>query len=93
MANEILNGTDVVVQLFGKRQRTAYQSRYPLPQGVIEAFDVIGLASFFVDRSVLGSGDDAFIHHILIRMKRRLLAVRHRQAQSFLALLRLRSPT
>ena len=76
MANEILNGADVVVQLFGKRQRTAHQAGNALPQGVIKAFNVIGLASFFADRSVLGSGNHAFIHHILIRIKRRLLTVR-----------------
>ena len=75
IAYEILDGADVVVQLFGKRQRTAYQTRDTLPQGVVESLNVIGLACFFADRTVLCSGDDAFIHHIRVRIKRRLMTL------------------
>jgi hypothetical protein len=44
MANEELNGTDMVGELLGKRQRCAYQTRNALSQRVVEPFDVIGFA-------------------------------------------------
>src|SRR5262245_29062186 len=44
MANEELNGTDMVGKLLGKRQRCAYQTRNALSQRVVEPFDVIGFA-------------------------------------------------
>ena len=44
MANEELNGTDMVGELLGKRQRRAHQTRNALSQRVVEPFDVIGFA-------------------------------------------------
>src|SRR4030095_10312367 len=44
MANEELNGTDMVGELLGKRQRRAYQTRNALSQRVVEPFNVIGFA-------------------------------------------------
>jgi hypothetical protein len=44
MANEELNGTDMVGELLGKRQRRAYQTRNSLSQRVVEPFDVSGFA-------------------------------------------------
>jgi hypothetical protein len=46
VTNEVLNGTDVVHQLFGERQRFADQTGHTLPQRIIEALDVIGFARF-----------------------------------------------
>jgi len=40
MANEELNGPDMVGELLGKRQRCAYQPRNALSQRVVEPFDV-----------------------------------------------------
>ena len=54
VAYEVFDGSNVIGQRLGKRQRTAYQTRHPLPQGVVEPLDVIGLARFFVDGSVCG---------------------------------------
>jgi hypothetical protein len=39
-----LDGTDVVRQFLGGRQRVAHQTRNALSQGVVEAFDVIRFA-------------------------------------------------
>ena len=44
MANEERNGTDMVGELLGKRQRRAYQTRNSLSQRVVEPFEVIGFA-------------------------------------------------
>jgi len=41
VADEELDGTDVVRQFFGERQRVAHQTRNAWSQGVIEAFDMI----------------------------------------------------
>ena len=46
-----------------------------MSQGVVETLDMIGFASFLCDRFVLSGGNHAFVHHILVRIKRRLLTV------------------
>lgn len=48
VADEILDGTDMVGELLGKRQGTAYQTSNALPQCVVESLDVIGLAAFLL---------------------------------------------
>jgi hypothetical protein len=60
VADKHLDGTDVVIKLFGKRQRTAHQTGYPLTQRVIKPFNVVGFAGFFVDRSVLSCWNYTF---------------------------------
>ena len=66
MADEELDGTDMVCERFGKRQRLAHQAGHALSQRIVEALDVIGLTRQFADRSVLGSRNHPCIHHILI---------------------------
>ena len=46
MADEILDGPDMVGQLFGKRQSCAHETRNAWSQGVVEAFDVMRCAGF-----------------------------------------------
>ena len=75
MANEELNGTDMVGELLGKRQRCAYQTRNALSQRVVEALDVIRFPRKFGDRAVLCRRNHLLIHDILICIKRGILTV------------------
>jgi hypothetical protein len=75
MAEKELNGADVVGQLFGKRQRVAYQTGDTRPSRVIEALDVIGFAGFLRDGTVLRCWDHALIDGILVGMKQCLFPV------------------
>ena len=54
MADEELDGTDVVSQFLGERQRVAHQTRNALSQGIVEVFNVIGFAGFLPYSLVLG---------------------------------------
>ena len=47
------DGADMVIQLFGKCQRLPDQTRHPVTQGVVEAFDVVGKAAVFTCRDVV----------------------------------------
>jgi hypothetical protein len=75
VADEILDSTDVVGQLFGERQRFAHQTGNALSQGIVEMFNVIGLARFLCDGFVPNRWDHALIGFILIRMERGLFTV------------------
>ena len=75
MADEILDSTDMVGQLFGKRQGFAHQTRDALPQRVIEALDVIGFPGVLRDGFVLGWWHHALVGLIVIRMEYSLLVV------------------
>jgi hypothetical protein len=44
MADEQLDGTDMIDEFLGKRQRLTYQARHALAQCVVEPLDVIGCA-------------------------------------------------
>ena len=50
MAYIVLYGTDMVFQLFRESQRLSHQSAAPLPHGVVEPFDVVGVAFLFACR-------------------------------------------
>jgi len=50
--DEVPNCSDMVGNLLGKRKCFAYQSSNPLPQGVVEALDVIRFATVFADNSM-----------------------------------------
>jgi hypothetical protein len=65
----------MIGQLFGERQRVTYETGDALPQGVIEALDVVCLPGVLRDGFVLRSRNDAFLGVILIRMECRLLAI------------------
>jgi hypothetical protein len=78
MTDEELNGTGMVHEFLGKRQRLAYQTGYALSQRIIEALDVIGFARQLADRPMLRRGNHPCVHDILIRVKRGVLTVRLR---------------
>jgi hypothetical protein len=78
VADEQLNGPDVVRELLGKRQRLAHQTGYALPQRVIEALDVIGFARQLGDRAVLRGRNHAFVHDVVIGVKRGVLTIGQR---------------
>jgi hypothetical protein len=78
MANEELNGPDMVGELLGKRQRRAYQTRNALSQRGVEPFDMIGFARELADRLVLRCRNHLRIDDILIRVKRGVVTVRLR---------------
>jgi hypothetical protein len=78
MADEELDGTDMVRELLGEGQCVAHQPGHTLAQGVVEPFDVIGFPGQFADRPVLRRRNHLLIHHILIRVKGRVLTVRLR---------------
>ena len=63
MANEILDGADVICQLLGKRERLPDQTKYPLSQRAIKPLDMIGYAAMLVDNPML-----LFFNHTLIRL-------------------------
>jgi hypothetical protein len=75
MADEKLDGADVIRQVFGERQRLAHQTGNALPQGVVEAFNVIGFACLLRDGSVPLYRNHTCIGFILVRMKRGLFTV------------------
>jgi hypothetical protein len=75
VADEELDGPDMVGELLGKGQRIAHQPGHALPQRVVEPFDVIGFPGSLTDRFVLRRRNDLLIHDILIRVKRGVLTV------------------
>ena len=69
MTDEELDRTDVVLDLLGEGQRVADETREALPQGVVEALDVVGFPCFLCDRLVALCRDDALVYFILVRVK------------------------
>ena len=72
-ANERLEGTEMIGEVLG--EGLAYQMRNPLPSGVVEALEMIGLAGLLADGLVLDWGPYVFIPHLLIRIKHAVLTV------------------
>ena len=75
VADEQLDGTDMVRELLGKRQRFTHQTGHALAQCVVEALDVIRFPRKLGDRAVLCRRNHLLIHDILICIKRGLLTV------------------
>ena len=69
MADEILDGTDMMSQLLGERQRFPDQTRDTLPQRVIEALDVLGSPGVLRDGFMLLRRNDTAISVVLIRVE------------------------
>jgi hypothetical protein len=69
VADEVLDGTDVMRQFLGEREGLAHQTGHALPERVIEALDVIGFASVLRDGARLCCRNDALIDGILVRME------------------------
>ena len=65
MAEEEFDGTDTVFYLLGAGQRGAHKARKTLPQGVVEALDVVGFPCFFRDGFVAFRRNDTVVHVIL----------------------------
>ena len=61
MANEILDGADMIGEFLGKRERVSDQPRYPLSQRAVESIDVIGYPLLLFDDSMLLLWNDTFI--------------------------------
>ncbi len=64
MAYEKLDGTDVVRQLLGERQRGAHQMRNALPQGSVETLDMIDFAGFLRNGFVLLRKNNTLVYLI-----------------------------
>jgi hypothetical protein len=61
VADEKLDGTDVVRQFLRERERVAHQTRNALSQGVVEALDMIRVAGFRRNSFVLGGWNHALV--------------------------------
>ena len=75
MANEILDGTDVICQLLGKGERFSDQPRDPLSQRTVESLDVIGYPLLLFDDSMLLLWNDSLIGTPAICIEPRMLSV------------------
>ena len=75
MTDEVLDGPDMGGQLFREGQPVTHQTGDTLPQGVVEALNVIGLPCFLRNHLVLCRQHDPPVDGIWIRMERRLLPV------------------
>jgi len=73
-----VNGPDRVGELLGQGQRVAHQSCNALPQGVVEAVDVLGLPRPLAERLGLRRRNPLRIHHVWIGVKRGVLPGRLR---------------
>jgi hypothetical protein len=69
VADEELDGTDMVFYLLGEGQRRADEARKALPQGVVEPCDMIGFPGLLRDGFVALCRNDAIVHFILVRVK------------------------
>lgn len=76
VTDAILDRTDVLDELLGKRQRPANQAGHPLPYRVVETLHVMGFAGQRADRLLLGGRNHTCVSHILLGMQRRLFTVR-----------------
>jgi hypothetical protein len=65
VADKILDGTDVAGKFLGERPRVTCQTRYTLPEGVVEALEVMGCAGVLRNRVVPLRRDYPLIHLIL----------------------------
>ena len=75
MANEILDGTDVICQLLGKGERFSDQPRDPLSQRIVESLDVIGYPLLLFDHSMLLCFNHTLIRTPAIGIKHSMLPV------------------
>ena len=78
VADKQLDSTDMMSELLGKRQCFADQPGHPLAQRVVEPLDMIGFPRQLADRPMLRRRNHPCIHHILIRVKCRVLPLGRR---------------
>src|SRR5215467_13556343 len=65
----------MVFYLLGEGQRGAYKARKTLPQGVVEAFDMIGFPRLLRYGFVALRRNDTVVHFILVRVKDGVLLI------------------
>ena len=82
VADEKLNGADVVGQLLGERKGLAHQTGKALSQGIVEPFDVVRFPRFFRDGLVALCRDHAIVYVILIRVKHGVVLIHLRDLRS-----------
>jgi len=75
MADKILDGADMIGQLFGECQGVTYETGNALPQRVIEPLDVISFPGFLRDGFMLSSRNHSCVDFIFIRIEHRLLTI------------------
>ena len=75
VANEILDGTDVICQLLGKGERFSDQPRDPLSQRTVESLDVIGYPLLLFDDLMLLCWNHTHISLPAICIEPRMLSV------------------
>jgi len=85
VTNEILDRSDVVRQLLGKREAQAHQPRDSLAQCAVEPLDRVGVTGAFGADLVLGGRDDALIRLPVIGREGCLLTVHRRETLPQLA--------
>jgi len=66
VADEELDGTDVVFYLLGEGQRGADEAREALPQSVVEPFDMIGFPGWLRDGFVALRRNDTAVYFIYL---------------------------
>ena len=79
MMNKIPNSANMIGNFLRKRQRFSHSSRYPLSEGIIQAFDRTGFAGLFPNRSVSFGGKDEGIGRPEIRITHGTLTIHRRQ--------------
>jgi len=79
MADEVLDRTDMVRQLFGEGQRVPDEAGDALPQRLLEALDVMRFPGVLRDSWVSGCQNDPGVDRLLLRIACRPLAVHRRQ--------------
>jgi hypothetical protein len=67
VTDEELNGTHMISELLREGQCLTHQTGNTLAQGVVEALDMIGLASRLADGSVLRHRNHACVHGSVAR--------------------------
>jgi len=70
---------NMVLELLGKREGVADQASTALAEGVIEAFNMIGQASFFADRTMTFGGKDLGIGLPKVSVENSPLSILRRQ--------------
>ena len=73
--NEIPDGTDMIGQFFRERKGLAHESATALAEGVVVTLDMIGLPTFFADRTAALLRQNCFIRFPIIRVADGTLAV------------------
>jgi len=87
--DEIPDRTDMILQLFGKRQGFAHQAADALPQGGVEAFTMVRLSTVLSHRPMAFRRQDRRVRIPNIALRHRTLAVDRRQRRPQLLICRL----